>query len=203
MNKLAVAALVAALAIALVARGGDGGSPAATAARAHLPPAPRVSETRMPPRLLAAKQEAYGEAVARQSDTPGHDAFRHMSGQFVRYNREAAEAQADAEGLSFAEVEELTYFGQVVQQTQRWGEVEAILGRAPTDDEMERASRLMHELDGQFTERMHAAVAAGATEAERRPLIAELQSRYEREYLAITGMTADQLDDLLVADLMR
>jgi hypothetical protein len=208
VTRLAIAALVAGLAIALVVHGEDGASPATTAEarapeRADLPPPPRVTETRMPPRLLEVKQDAYGEAVARRSDTPGHDAFRRMSRQFVRYNLEAAEEQAAAEGLTVAEVEELTYFGQVVQHTQRWGEVEAILGRAPTEEEMERASRLMHELDAQFTERMRAAVAAGAAEAERRPLIADLQQRYEREYLAITGMTPDQLDDLLVADLLR
>jgi hypothetical protein len=187
----------------LFVRGSGTGASSARPVKAPARPT-RAPETRMPPRLLDTKRLAYAQAVThRTSDTPGHDAFRRMSDRFVRHNLDAAKAQAAKEGLTLEEVRELTYFGQVVQHTQRWGEVEAILGRPPTSEEMEQASTLMHELDAELEKRMRAAVASGDNEAQRKPLIAEMQSRYEREYLAITGMTAEQLDDLLVADVSR
>lgn len=97
----------------------------------------------------------------------------------------------------------LTYFGFLAQHTQRWSEVEDILGEPVGEATRARADALLHESDGEFKAAMRRLVAVDAPEAERWSLIRATQSRYLKAYFELTGMNERQLDDLLAGDLLR
>ena len=121
----------------------------------------------------------------------------------MRHNQAFADAQAAEEGITVAEVHELTYFGYLVLQTQQWPEIEALTGHPVGTEARERAEQLMHDVNAEFKAAMRKLVADKAPEEARWRLIREVQERYRREYFALTGMNAELLDDLLAGDPSR
>lgn len=133
---------------------------------------------------------------------PGETAFRAYSDLYVDQNLSFAEKQAAQEGLTVREVRDLTHFGLLVLATQRVPEVEEVLGRELSDDERDALAALMQSSNTRFKEAMRALVARGASEAERDKLIRDTDAEYRKGLFAATGMTADQLDDLLAGNLL-
>lgn len=178
-------------------------------ARPDRPPVPgfdmprRAREPELPPNANQVHVAAYEKALRDSSERPGEAAFRATVDAFMEYNKSFAEAQARQEGLTVAEVGELTYFGLMVQETQRWPEVEAVLGRTLTDDERQAAEQLMHAANTEFKQKMRELVAKGDNEDARWELIRGTQERYQRDYFELTGMTPELLDDLLAGDVTR
>jgi hypothetical protein len=152
-------------------------------------------------RRLAAR--AYEEARARNAPRPAQAAFRKTVDAFLEHNRQLARAQAAAEGLSIEEVGELTQLGFLVQSTQRWGEVEDVLGESVDPDTRQDAEALLNHLNATFKDDMRRLVREGAPEAERWALINDTRQRYLAGYFELTGMQEEQLDDLLAADWLR
>lgn len=149
------------------------------------------------------RSQAYVQAVDDGQPQPGETAFRASVGAFVEHNRALAAAQAEREGLSMSEVEELTVFGLLVQTSQRWSEVEELVGHEVTAEQRQASDTLMNDLNHDFVENMRTAVANGATEEQRWELIRAIESDYRTSYYEITGMNAELLDSLLAGDITR
>ncbi|MBK9029774.1 MAG: hypothetical protein IPL61_00270 [Myxococcales bacterium] len=171
------------------------------------PPAPGTPRTRVPspemPRDVDAVARVAYERAKAAGTPPGEAAFRAMIHAFIEYNAEFAKAQAAKEGITVAEVEELTYLGYLVMATQRLGEVEEIVGRTFTETERGQIAELMQKHNGGFKDAMHEAVARGASEDERRQLIAATEAAYKQDLYAATGLDDDTLDGLLAGDLAK
>jgi hypothetical protein len=160
-------------------------------------------EPRPPPIDREALARTYREAVAAGEERPGEKAFRATTDAFVDYNMAFARAQAEAEGITVPEVRELTHFGLLVLETQRWPDVEEILGNSVDADTRAAAEALMREANTAFKDDMRRLVADGADEDARWALIRETEAEYRREYMQLTEMTPEMLDDLLAGDLTR
>lgn len=174
-----------------------------TSVRPRLPPrdgqpVPQIAEP-VPTQLTPAVKAEIGEKV-RGEDRPGTAAFRAVSDRYVDANIELAKNQALAEGLTLDQVRELTSFGQLVLATQRTTDLEQILGRDLTAEQAEELGAVMMSANVEFKNRMRKLVAAGASEAQRWTLIRETQAAYLEGFHAATGMTEDQLDDLLAGN---
>jgi hypothetical protein len=163
-------------------------------------PAP---DPKLPPDRNQIHSAAYAKAVAAGDERPGDKAFRATIDAFMNYNKAFADAQAAEEGITVAEVHELTYFGFLVLQTQQWPEIESLTGHPLGAKERERAESLMHDLNAEFKAALRKLVADKAPEEARWKLIRDIQERYKREYFALTGMNAELLDDLLAGDPSR
>ncbi len=157
----------------------------------------------MPADARELRRAAYQRALAEEDPRPGEQAFRAMVSSFMEHNEVLAQAQADAEGLSVKEVEELTYFGLMAQQSQRWPEVERVLGGPVDAPTRERAQALLDELNGEFKQSMRDVVKEGLSEEDRWALIHSVQEDYRERYFDLTGMDEDMLDDLLAGDASR
>ena len=155
------------------------------------------------PDMGKVRSQAYDEAVARGAPHPAEAAFRKAVDVFVEHNRQLADAQAQKEGLSLEEVKELTYFGFLAQQTQRWSEVEEITGTPLDEETRTTGEQLLHELNDEFKTSMRKLVKEGATQDERWALIRDIQARYRKAYFGLTGMNDALLQDLLTGDLGR
>lgn len=177
--------------------------------RPRTPPVPGRDEPRgvpmpeMPPDVREMQARIFTEAKAAGEERPGEKAFRATVDAFMEYNRHFAEAKAKEEGFTTKEVAELTYFGFLVMQTQRWSEVEELAGHEISEDERALGEELMHTSNREFTAAMRKLVAEKAPEEARWKLIRDTQERYLREYYALTGMTPALLDDLLAGDVSR
>lgn len=163
----------------------------------------RVPMPELPPQVSEIQTRVYTEAKAAGDARPGEKAFRATVDAFMTYNRAFAEEQARAEGITVEEVAELTYFGFMALQTQRWGEVEELAGRSFSEEERALGEELMHTANAEFKSAMRKLVADGAPKEARWKLIRDTQERYLREYYALTGMTPALLDDLLAGDITR
>ena len=163
-------------------------------------PAP---DPELPPNRQQIHTEAYQKAIAAGDEHPGEQAFRATVTAFLAHNRAFAEAQAAEEGLSMAEVSELTYFGFLVLQTQQWPEIEALTGREVSASERDQAETLMHDTNAAFKTAMRKLVADKAPEEARWRLLRDMQDNYKRAYFALTGMNAELLDDLMAGDPSR
>jgi hypothetical protein len=177
--------------------------------RPRTPPVPGQDRPRpvpmpeLPPQASEIQARAYAEATAAGEARPGEKAFRATVDAFMKYNRAFAEEQARHEGITVDEVSELTYFGFLALQTQRWTEVEEIIGRPLSEDERMAGEELMHTANSEFKDAMRKLVAEGAPVEARWKLIRDTQERYLREYFALTGMTPAGLDDFLAGDITR
>ncbi len=178
--------------------------------RPSAPPVPGVDRPRPAPEpgasedeLKAAKLEAYAAARESGAQRPGQLAFRAMVDTYLEYNQAFVEAQAAEEGISVAEVHELTHFGFMVLETQRWPDVEELLEQPLTDEQRGKGEELMHAANKGFKDEMRELVAAGASEDERWALIEQTRTRYLDDYFALTGMNEDLLDELLAGDPAR
>lgn len=185
------------------------GEPSLHPERPSAPPVPGRDQPRrapmpeLPPRTSEIQAQAYAEARAAGDARPGEKAFRATVDAFMTYNRAFAEEQARAEGITVEEVGELTYFGLLALQTQRWTEVEELAGRSLSEDERGVGEELMHTANAEFKSAIRKLVADGAPPEARWKLIRDTQERYLREYYALTGMTPALLDDLLAGDIAR
>lgn len=177
--------------------------------RPSTPPVPgrdrpqRVPMPELPPRASEIQAAAYAEAKAAGETRPGEKAFRATVDAFMKYNRAFAEEQAREEGITVDEVGELTYFGFMVMQTQRWTEVQELVGTELDEDTRAAGEALMHTANVEFKGAMRKLVAEGAPAEARWKLIRDTQERYLSEYYALTGMTPELLDDLLAGDITR
>lgn len=187
----------------------DPGSGSLTPVRPSTPPVrgrdrPRpVPQPEMPPIPADMLAGIYDEARSEGHPQPGEKAFRANIDAFMDYNRSFAEEQARTEGITVAEVAELTYFGFLAQRSQVWSEVEDLLGHELPEEKRIAGEELMHAMNKEFKQGMRKLVADKATEADRWELIQTTQDRYREQYFAITGMNAELLDDLLAGDLRR
>ncbi len=163
----------------------------------------RAPSPQEPPGMDKVRAQAYASARSDGHERPGDVAYRATIDAFYTHNRKFAEAQAHAEGITVDEVRELTYFGFMVMDTQRWPEVEDILGRELSGEERRLGEELMHRANSEFKAGMRALVKRNADIDERWKLIRDTQRRYKTEYFALTGMNAGQLDDLLAGDITR
>lgn len=171
--------------------------------------APLVGEDRaqapmpeMPAPDLDDLRAVYDQALA-EGKRPGDAAFRRMIAKFMEYNAEFARAKAVKEGLTLAEIEELTYFGFLVMATQQPTEIEDLIGRTLAEDEREQLGQLAEARNQEFSEAMHALVERGAPASERWALIAATESGYRADLFALTGLDDETLDDLLAGDISR
>lgn len=164
---------------------------------------PIVDEPTLPPDADALRLAAYQEALAREEPRPGEQAFRAMVSAFMEHNRRLAEQQAAAEGLTVDEVEELTFLGLMAQESQRWPEVEQLLGGPLDPERRTQAETMLHELDEDFEQSMRDLVAEGGSVEDRWALIRSFENDYRERYFELTGMDEDLLDDLLAGDASR
>jgi hypothetical protein len=176
--------------------------------RPRTPPAPGdrpspVPMPEMPPQVSEMQARIYAAARSAGEERPGDKAFRATVDAFMEYNRHFAEAQAVEQGITVKEVAELTYFGFLVLQTQRWSEVEELAGHELSEDERALGEELMHTTNREFKAALRKLVDGKAPEEARWKLIRDAQERYLREYYALTGMNPTLLDDLLAGDLSR
>jgi len=192
------------------ARPGDAAAPEpAGPVRPRTPPVqgrdspPVVDEPTLPPDADALRLAAYAEALAREEPRPGEQAFRAMVSAFMDHNHLLAEQQAKAEGLGIDEVEELTFLGLMAQESQRWPDVEQLLGGPLDEDKRTRTEAMLRELDSEFEQSMRDLVAEGATVEDRWALIRSFEQDYRERYFELTGMDEDLLDDLLAGDASR
>ena len=91
-----------------------------------------------PPDMNQIREEALAAARAAGEPRPGEKAFRAAVAAFMAHNRQLADQQAQQEGLTLGEVEELTVFGFEAQSSQRWPDVEGVLGRPVPERSEER-----------------------------------------------------------------
>lgn len=194
------------------ARPGDDAGPAPREAgpvRPRTPPVqgrdspPVVDEPTLPADADALRLAAYQAALAREEPRPGEQAFRAMVSAFMDHNHLLAEQQAKAEGLSLDEVEELTFLGLMAQESQRWPEVEELLGGPLDADRRAQAEVMLRELDEGFEQSMRDLVKDGASTEDRWALIHSFEKDYRDRYFELTGMDEDLLDDLLAGDASR
>lgn len=183
-------------------------SPLLNPARPSEPPPPGMKRTRapepeMPDDIGRIKDEAYAKALEDGAAHPGEIAFRTTIDAFMARNAKFAEARAAEEGVSVAEVHELTYFGFKVLETQRWPDVEELLDGGLGDAQREQAEALMHDTNEEFKAELRRLVDEGAPEADRWALIHDVQDRYMSQYYDITGMDAAKVDELLAGDPSR
>lgn len=162
-----------------------------------------LPEPEPPPGLADSRADAYAAARAKGEARPGEAALREVVRLFIEHNRQFADVQAQAEGLSVEEVEELTFFGMMAQQTQRWPDVEDVLENPVDAATRAAAEALLHDANAAFKAEMRRMVQSGATEAERWALIRQTQSDYRKRYFGLTGMTEAQLQTLLAGDPTR
>lgn len=156
-----------------------------------------------PEGLAEIRGNAYTQAVAEGNDRPGEAAFRTMIDAFMVHNQAFAEARAREEGLTVAEVHELTYFGFKVLETQRWPNVEELVEHELSADTRTQAESLMNESNAEFKSEMRELVDKGASEEERWALIEDTQARYLSQYYELTGMNEAMVDELLAGDPSR
>jgi hypothetical protein len=170
--------------------------------RAPGPNAPkpgRLLEPRMP--VLSADDRAQIAEQVRGQDRPGEAAFRLVSDRYVDENLELAQRQAAAEGLTLAEVRELTFFGLLVLATQRHEDLEQITGRPLNEAARDQLADLMHSSNTAFRESMRALVGRGGSEEERWKLIRGTEASYRTELFRIAGLDGAMLDDLLAGNM--
>lgn len=185
------------------------GAPEAGPVRPRTPPVPGrdsppvADEPALPPEADALRLAAYQEALAREDPRPGEQAFRAMVSAFMEHNAALAEQQAAAEGLSVDEVEALTFLGLMAQESQRWPEVEQLLGGPLDPERRTQAEAMLRELDTDFERSMRDLVAEGGSAEDRWALIHSFEKEYRERYFEVTGMDEDLLDDLLAGDASR
>jgi hypothetical protein len=142
----------------------------------------------------------YRSAIEHGDDHPGAKSFRADVDLFVKYNHAAVAEQARKEGVTEAEVEELTYFGYVALRTTQASTVERAIGRQLTGDEQRKLDALLTDENQDFTARIHKLVDDGAPVDDRWRLIREFEQDYQQQFATLFGVTPQQFDDMLAPD---
>ncbi|HKE19923.1 MAG TPA: hypothetical protein VKB80_33850 [Kofleriaceae bacterium] len=166
------------------------------------PRGPRPALDEPSPPIPTREMRAAATEKARGASNPGAVAFRTFSDLYVDHNLDFARKQAESEGITVAEVRELTHFGLLVEATQRVPEVEEVIGHPLTGEQRESLAALMSSANADFKSKMRSLVAAGSSEAERWKLIREAQARYLADFFSATGMNDQLLDDLLAGNVL-
>lgn len=173
--------------------------------RPRQPPGPDGKRRAMPeprsPQLTPQWRAELTEKV-EGLERPGEAAFSAYADRFVDENLDFAQEQARAEGLTLPEVRALTRLGLLVMTTQRIEEVEEVLGRDLPKETEQALGELVYQQNGEFKRQMRELVAKGAPEAERWQLISSADQRFREAFLATSGMSAEQFDDLLAGNLL-
>ncbi|HUH01902.1 MAG TPA: hypothetical protein VML75_07885 [Kofleriaceae bacterium] len=165
---------------------------------ARAAPARSLPEPEAPPINIDRMAGLYAAAIDADDPHPGMTAFRAYAQEFTQHNMENVEEVARQEGLTVREIEELTFFGLVAMRTVKWEDVEATLGAPLTDDQKTRASHAMYRHSEGMKDAIREHVARGDPEEDRWNAIMQVEQSYLDEYYGITGMTATQLDELLI-----
>ncbi|XXX78007.1 hypothetical protein WMF30_04440 [Sorangium sp. So ce134] len=162
-------------------------------------PARGLSPAREPERLPDGDRgaAAYAKALAAGDERPGEEAFRADAEAFFEHNLEMAEEKAAREGLTLAELQELTTMGALAMHLQRWEAVEQVLGRELSAETRELAEKRIFSASDELKAAIRRQVAAGEPVAARWATIREVEARFLDEYRAITGLSPAQYDALL------
>lgn len=142
-------------------------------------------------------RDVYVQAASLGSPEPGLAAFRDHTEAYLDHHRDLAEAHARAEGLTRAEVAELTNLALIAQRMQHWGAVEALVERPVPREARHLVAGLLRGDSEELKLRLREQLAAGATEPARAATIREVWGHTRAEYFALTGMDAAKLDRLL------
>lgn len=180
---------------------------AARTGRPSAPPVDRAAHVRPPelarPTMPHGELRALYDRAKAEGRPPGEAAFRGTISKLMEVNRETAAAKAAKEGVTLAEMEELTFVGHMVLATQRAEDLEELTGRPLGEAERAKLGELMSNHSNDFKAKLRDAVARNATEAERWELIRGAEEAYKQSLFKLTGMNAALLDDLLAGDIAK
>ena len=132
--------------------------------------------------------------------TSGESAFRTLIAKSIENNRDIIENLAEQEGLTIAEVEELTQFAQLVQQATKWSEVEKISAHPITPERRHASQKLIKQLSSDFVQTMRYFVRNNSSLQQRWAAIRNVKIKFLEGYFSTTGMTMKHLDKLLASN---
>jgi hypothetical protein len=163
-------------------------------------PRPRRAEPSDP--KLSMQWRAELTEKVRGEARPGEAAFAAYADRFVDDNLAMAEAQARAEGLTVPEVRALTRLGLLAMATQRTEDVEEVLGHELAAETRDQLAQMVQDENRTFQDQMRALVAKRAPQEQRWSLIRAADARFRERFFTISGMTAQQLDEMLAGNLL-
>ena len=156
------------------------------------PAAPKPSE---PPSVAA-----YRSAVAAHDDHPGAHAFHADTDLYCEMNKREVEEKARKEGITTAEVKELTYFGFAAMRATQPEVVAQALGRPLTPDETQKLGAILQEENASFTQALHQQVDEGASADQRWQTIRSYEQYFEDRFAQTFGITGGQFDQMLAPE---
>jgi hypothetical protein len=121
----------------------------------------------------------------------------------MEHNAPFARAQAAKEGITVAEVAELTFLGYMVKATQSPHELEEVTGRALSEADRDKLGALMQTHNEGFKEKLRALVKNGAPEEARWELIRATEEAYKRDLFALAGLDDETFDAILAGDITK
>ncbi|WP_437756145.1 hypothetical protein [Sorangium sp. So ce1389] len=139
----------------------------------------------------------YAAAIMAGDKNPGEKAFRADSEAFFEHNLGMAQEKAAREGITLAELQELTYLGNLAMHLMRWEAVAEVLGHDVPAEARERAEKLIFSASEELKATIRRQVAEGKPAEARWATIRAIEARLVDEYRAITGLSPEQLDALL------
>ena len=143
---------------------------------------------------------AYQAAIAANAAHPGARAFRADTDVFCDLNKNEVEAKARKEGISVAEVRELTYFGFLAMRTTQAQTVEHALGRQLSPEELKTLDQILAQENESFTRTLRELVDEGASADKRWQAIQGYEQYYTDRFAQSFGMTDAQFDQMLAPD---
>lgn len=161
---------------------------------------PAAPAPAMPKHAVLPSAAAYKAALASGKQHPGATAFHADTDLFCEYNRKAVEDQARKEGVTVAEIKELTFFGFAAMRASQRPKVEEVLGHKLDDAAAQKLAALAERESESFTKQIHQLVDRGASEAQRWALINQFEQHFVDEFDSELGVTPEQFDHLLAPD---
>ncbi len=143
---------------------------------------------------------AYRSAIASGKQHPGALAFHADTDLFCEQNKQAVEQQARKEGLTVAEVKELTFFGFAALRASQRSKVEDVLGHPLSDEQAQKLEQIVQRENEQFTTTMRRQVDEGVGEDRRWETIRSFEQQLDDDYGSELQISADQFDHLLAPD---
>jgi hypothetical protein len=134
------------------------------------------------------------------NEHPGASALRAEGDWYCEYNRKAIDEQARREGLTTEEVKELTVLGFAALKTTQPAEVQKVLGRELSPEELNRLGAILSEENESFKKTMRLKVKGGASLEERWRTIQEFESQYVQLLYQTFGITGAQFDQMLTTN---
>lgn len=161
-------------------------------------PAPAAAP--MPKLAALPSAKVYATALASGKEHPGATAFHADTDLYCEYNRKAVEDQARKEGITVAEVKELTFFGFAAMRASQRSKVEEVVGHPLSAEQAGKLDEIVQRENEAFTTQIRQKVDQGASEAERWALIRDFEQRFVDDYDRELGVTAAQFDQILAPD---